>query len=236
MVGAKTSLRLSAGVTLLLLMGCLLAGVASASGEKPQDVDDAVALTGGFYQKGRMELAAIAGFGTSHGLWDGVDGARFLALGARFGRVLSEPRGPGFLQGNLELAGERLPVFLVDPGDTTYGASMTLLGRHFFMPASSWRPYAILGIGALATKRRIPEESSAINFTPQAGLGVAFNYGDSVEFYVEYRVHHISAAGGPQRGIRASIRATSNSARAFFAGELGGWKFQPPNSVMSKIR
>ena len=48
-------------------------------------------------------------------------------------------------------------------------------------------------------------------------------------------------AEGPQRGIRASIRATSNSARAFFAGELGagdlsGWKFQPPNSTMSKIR
>ena len=106
-------------------------------------------------------------------------------------------------------AGEKLELVLRD--DDTQTSSKL---RRPSMLASNWRPYAILGIGALATKRRIPEESSPINFTPQAGLGVAFNYRNSVEFYVDYRLHHISAgrrtaAGNP--GIHSSYLQFSAS-------------------------
>ncbi len=143
--------------------------------------------------RGDKELAVLAGFGISHDLWDGEPDVRFLVLGARLGYVLSGPRGPGFLRGNLEVAGELLPVFLVDPGETTYGASATLLGRHFFMPESGCRPYAVLGIGALKTTQRIPLETASFNFTTQAGMGVRFDFHGKLAFYAEYRIHHISA-------------------------------------------
>ncbi len=143
--------------------------------------------------RGEMELAAITGFGFAHDLWEGEPGVRFLAFGARFGYVLSGPKGPGFLRGNLEVAGEILPAFMVDPGDTTYGAAMTLLGRHFFMPESGWRPYAVLGIGALGTLERIPLDTASFNFTTQAGMGMRFDFRGKLAFYAEYRIHHISA-------------------------------------------
>jgi hypothetical protein len=129
----------------------------------------------------------------SHDIWNGVTDTRFLVLGARFGRVLSTPRGPGFLKGNLEFSVELLPLFLVDTGDTTYGASLTFLGRHFFRPEHRFRPYAVLGLGGLRTKKRIPEEGSRSNFAPQIGLGLAYANNKRFVFYVEYRLHHISS-------------------------------------------
>jgi hypothetical protein len=184
----------------------LVAVVARAEDESGPSRADAAAETGGLHHKGSRELAAIAGLGASHAIWDGVTGARFLSLGARLGKVVSQPRGPGVLRGNLEVAVELLPVFLTDVGETSYGASFTLLARHFFRPSSSIRPYAVLGAGALVTSHSIPEDSSRLNFTPQAGLGVSFTHGDRA-FYVEYHIHHISAghrtpAGNP--GINSS--------------------------------
>jgi len=189
--------RLSLLKTLALTAAICAIGLDAVASDDEKDatkeVESQVTDAATPMQKGDMELAAIAGFGVAHDLWEGEPDVRFLALGVRCGRVLSGPRGPGFLRGNLEIAGELLPVFLVDPGDTTYGASVTLLGRHFFMPRSEWRPYAILGIGALATKDGIPLESNGFNFTLQAGMGVRFTYENKIAFYAEYRIHHISA-------------------------------------------
>ena len=144
-------------------------------------------------QKGSVELALLAGFGISHDLWEGEPGIRFLVLGARLGRVLSGPRGPGFLRGNLEIAGELLPAFLVDRGDTTYGFSATLLGRHHLMPGSRWRPYIVLGVGGLSTQQLIPIDTARFNFTLQAGLGISYALNERFVLTAEYRIHHISA-------------------------------------------
>ncbi len=161
--------------------------------------------TGSPIQKGTMDLAFVTGFGAAHDLWGGDPDVVFLVLGARFGRVLSHPRGPGVLKGNLEISGEVLPLFLVDQGETTYGGSLTLLGRHFLLPDSRWRPYFVLGFGALRTVHRIPERSSRFNFTPQVGIGLAYAKNEQFVFYMEYRVHHISSGAALNNpGINSS--------------------------------
>ncbi len=155
--------------------------------------------------KGAMELALLTGFGAAHDIWDGDPDVVFLVLGGRFGRVLSNPRGPSFLKGNLEISVEVLPLFLVDQGATTYGGSLTLLGRHFLLPDSRWRPFIGLGFGALRTVHRLPDQSVKFNFTSQLGIGLAYAKHKRFVFYMEYRLHHISsgrAADNP--GINSS--------------------------------
>jgi hypothetical protein len=158
-------------------------------------------------QKGATELAAVIGFGLAHEIWNGVADTRFLVLGARIGHVVSGARGPGFLKGNLEISGEFLPVFLVDQGDTTYGASATLLFRHFLSPGSRWRPYVALGFGALATKRGVPEGEARVNFTPQIGLGLSYSIDERFVLYFDYRLHHMSdgGRGNHNPGINSSF-------------------------------
>lgn len=190
-------------LALVVVVFCAIGRGALASDNK--EADNQMIEAGGPIQKGAMELALVTGFGAAHDIWNGDPDVVFLVLGGRFGRVLSHPSGPGFLKGNLEIAFEVLPLFLVDQGETTYGGSLTLLGRHFLLPDSRWRPYFALGFGVLRTVHRIPERSSKFNFTPQAGIGLAYANNDRFVFYMEYRIHHISAGASDYNpGINSS--------------------------------
>lgn len=189
-------------ITLLVFIGSKqTCGADQKSEEDTQPVDIVDPI-----QKGTVEIAVLAGLGSSHAMWDGVDGTSLLVLGGRMGKVLSGPRGPGVLRGNLEVSGELLPVFLVDEGKTTAGFSMTLLARHFLLPGSRWRPFISLGAGPLFTADPIPDGISRVNFTPQMGLGVAYSHSQHYVFYAEYRLHHISNAstGDENPGINSS--------------------------------
>lgn len=200
-------------VFLSLWLGCLAAGAVAASDDDSQPADTTM-VNGGVY-KGRKEVVAVLGVGSSHDLWGGVDHVSIFSLGGRFGYVLNDPKGPGFLKGNLEVAGELLPLFRVSLTDAaTYGVAMTVLGRHYFMPSSSWRPYVVLGFGLLSTKDGVPARASPINLTPQAGFGVTYSHRNRFSFYVEYRLHHTSAGkyeGGINPGINSSFLQFSAS-------------------------
>jgi hypothetical protein len=167
--------------------------------------------------KGAKELALLTGFGMSHEIWDGVGDVRFIFLGAHLGRVLSAPSGPGFLRGHPEVSGEFMPFFILDQGETTHGASFTLLGRHFLAPGSTWRPYVVLGMGFLVTGEQVPVETGRVNFTPQAGMGVAYTGNRRFTFYVEYRLHHLSH--GMEEGANPGI----NSSTLQFSGSILRW-------------
>ena len=41
---------------------------------------------------------------------------------------------------------------------------------------------------------KVPEATSRVNFTPQAGLGLAMAHSERTVFTVEYRYHHVSNA------------------------------------------
>ena len=174
--------------------------------DEVQDPDKPTAGNVDPIQKGVTELALLGSLGIAHEIWDGVGDTRFYVLGVRIGHVVSGPRGPGFLRGNLDVSGEFLPVFLVDQGTTSYGASATLLARHFLSLGSRWRPYGVLGIGVLGTADEVPEGQTRLNFTPQIGFGISYANSERFVFYFDYRIHHISNGGRkqPNPGINSS--------------------------------
>ena len=156
-------------------------------------------------RKGDTELGVLVEVGIAHDL--GGEGDRqFLAFGGRLGRILTEPAGPGFLRGNLEIAVELLPVFLMFQETTVYGFSSTLLLRHYFSPHRRLRPFMSLGVGALFATDPIPPQGSSFTFTPQGGFGVAWFQKPGLVYLFEYRFHHISNGGLklPNPGINSS--------------------------------
>ncbi len=193
-------------ISAIALALSLLGGGEAFGAEEKQENEKKPAGTVDPIHKGSTELALLGGFGIAHEIWDGVGDMRFLVFGARIGHVVSGPRGPGFLRGNLEVSGEFLPVFLVDQGDTSYGVSATLLARHFLAPGSRWRPYVALGFGVLGTADEVPEGQTRLNFTPQIGLGISYSRSERFVLYFDYRLLHISNGGRkqPNPGINSS--------------------------------
>lgn len=145
-------------------------------------------------RKGATEWGLLAGAGVAHAIWGGKGDRQFLTLGGRLGRILSDPIGPRPLRGQFAVSLEVLPVFLMFEEQTSYGASFTLLFRHYFAPRSRWRPFVSFGAGALFSTDPIPAGTARVNFTPQVGAGVAFAHNARTMIFCEYRVHHISNA------------------------------------------
>jgi len=87
------------------------------------------------------------------------------------------------------------PVFLVLQGETVYGAGVTPAVRRFFHPLGRVMPSFMIGLGVLATTKRIPRGEASFNFTPQAGVGIHYFLGPHRAVVAEYRFHHISNAG-----------------------------------------
>ncbi len=146
----------------------------------------------GELQKGDRQWGLVAGVGIAHQIWGGVADQQFLALGGRYGRIVTNPKGRGFLKGNMELAVEVYPVYLMFQGPTTYGFSFTLLFRHYIAPRSRVKPFLSLGLGAVFSIDPIPAESSHVNFTTQAGLGIMWFGTPRLAYLLEYRIHHVS--------------------------------------------
>jgi len=161
---------------MVLLSGCW------ASGQEPRPED------GGH----EIEIWSGGGYsapgGTSNtGVWN---------LGARFGWILTQPHGPGFLKGRFEYAVDAVPAFLVfQPGNTAYGAGFNPLNLKWnFATAGHVAPYLELSGGTLFTNRDVPNGTNTVNFTSGAALGTRF-LGDSWNWSIEVRYMHISNAG-----------------------------------------
>jgi hypothetical protein len=156
-------------------------------------------------EKGATEWGIVAGYGWAHPIWGGRADRQLLLAGARLGKVLSGPVGPGFLRGHFEVSVELLPGFVVLQEETTYAVSATLLFRHYFQPSSRLKPFISFGAGPLLSEREVPPGTSRVNFTPQGGIGVAVFGNSTMAFLFEYRLHHISNAS------RAALNPGINS-------------------------
>jgi hypothetical protein len=167
---------------LFLLYGLLLAGFASPV--RAQDGPE----TGGK----EIEFWTTGGHGTNGitqhtGVW---------TAGFRYGWVLTEPHGPGFLRGRFEYGVDAVPVFLLfQPSNTAYGAAVNPFALIWnFDTHGRVVPYVDLGGGALFTNTQVPPGTSRINFTTSGAVGLHFLAG-KLNWTADVRFMHISNAG-----------------------------------------
>ena len=129
---------------------------------------------------------SVAGGRGDTGIWN---------AGLRYGWLLTEPHGPGFLKGRFEYAVDAVPVFLIfQPRNTAYGVGLNPLNlKWIFTGHSSVTPYLELSGGTLFTTHDVPTGTSSVNFTSGAALGAHLLR--SHVWTVELRYLHISNAG-----------------------------------------
>jgi hypothetical protein len=145
-------------------------------------------------EQGGHELQIWTGGG--HSVPGGTSGIGVWNLGMRYGWVLSEPHGPGFLKGNFEYVIDSVPVFLVfQPGNTAYGVGFDPLGLKWdFVSHGAITPYVEVGGGTLFTTHDVPSHTSTVNFTTTAALGMHIGRGIH-NVSIDARFMHISNAG-----------------------------------------
>ena len=153
-------------------------------------------------QEGGRELQIWTGGG--HGTSGSQSGDGVFNIGARYGWILTDAHGPGFLRGRFEYAVDVVPFFVVTQSTNTaygFGVNPFALKWNF---ASHRRavPYVDIGGGTLFTNVKVPEGTSHVNFTTGGALGVHF-LRSKYDWSAEVRYMHISNAGisRPNPGI-----------------------------------
>lgn len=143
--------------------------------------------------------------------------------GVHAGKVLTQQRGPSFLRGQFELGAELIPYWQahypsqainyragrdssgtgVLPPQNRFGITATpLLCRWNFTKSARFLPWVQLGGGLLWTNHKFPQypyrmDTSVINFTPQAGLGMnVFRRAHQSLFFAVNLIHISSASLG----------------------------------------
>jgi lipid A 3-O-deacylase len=174
------------------LVAVALAMMAFAPGGRAQSGPEA----------GGHELQLWTGGG--HGLNGGTTDTGVWNLGVRYGWVLTDPVGPGFLRGRFEYAVDVVPVFLVfQRTGTAYGFGLNPFALKWnFATHRNVAPYVDLGGGTLFTNNQTPPGTSRVNFTTSGALGVHFLQ-RKYNWSAEVRYMHISNAGlaTPNPGI-----------------------------------
>jgi lipid A 3-O-deacylase len=145
-------------------------------------------------EKGGTELElwtsgghSVAGGRGQTGIWN---------LGLRYGWILTDAHGPGFLKGRFEYAVDAVPAYLLfQRANTAYGVGLNPLNlRWNLSQRGSLVPYLELSGGVLFTTHDVPPHTSAVNFTPAAAAGV-YTLRKKYALAVELRYLHISDAG-----------------------------------------
>jgi hypothetical protein len=145
-------------------------------------------------EKGGHDVQLWTGGG--HGLNSVTSDTGVWNVGVRYGWVLTNPHGPGFLRGRFEYAMDAVPIFWVfEPGQTAYGVGVNPFTLKWNL-ATGGRvvPYFELGGGALFTDVQVPPGASRVNFTSSSALGMHV-LGAKLNWSAEVRFMHISNAG-----------------------------------------
>lgn len=158
----------------------------------------------------RWNLGVFAVGGT--GLQQDSDIQNF-GLGARFGRVLTRPHGPGFLRGSLEWNAEVLPFHqFYGRGETATGGIVNpLVAKWNFVSAHRASPFFEVIGGAIFTNKDFPPgDTASINFNSGAGVGINIFRSSNRSVAFDVRALHISNAsiGNHNPGVNASLQFT----------------------------
>jgi lipid A 3-O-deacylase len=153
-------------------------------------------------QEGGHEFQIWTGGG--HGTSGSQSGDGVFNMGLRYGWILTDAHGPGFLRGRFEYAVDVVPLFLVAQStNTAYGFGVNPFALKWnFGSHRTVVPYLDVGGGALFSNVKVPEGTSHVNFTPSGALGVHF-LRRKYNWSAEVRYMHISNAGisRPNPGI-----------------------------------
>jgi hypothetical protein len=183
----QTSVLISMEKRLIAVALLFLSSVAWAQMRPEDGGREFQVWTGGGY--------SVPGGTSDTGVWN---------VGVRYGWILTQPHGPGFLNGRFEYVLDGVPVFLIfQRYNTAYGGGFSPLGLKWdFAARGRIEPYLELNGGTLFTNHQVPTGTSAVNFTDAAALGMHI-LGDKHAFSVEVRYMHISNAGlsSPNPGI-----------------------------------
>jgi len=187
-------------VSLLSSLAMLLCGTVLAQAGPERGATELQVWTAGGH--------SVAGGRGSTGIWD---------VGLRYGWVLTDAHGPGFLKGRFEYALDAVPLYLIfQPANTAYGAGLNPANLKWnFAKRGRFAPYIELGGGVLFTTHDVPSRTSTVNFTPSAAFGTHF-LGERRAWTWEGRYLHISNAG----------LSRSNSGINTFEVRLGVGKFR----------
>lgn len=176
--------------TSILTCGLLLAGFAAPA--RAQDGPEAGGSEIAFWTTGGHGTNGIA---QHTGVW---------TAGFRYGWVITDPHGPGFLRGRFEYAVDAVPAFVVfQPTNTAYGAAVNPFALIWnFDTHGRVVPYLDLGGGVLFTNTQVPAGTSRINFTTAGAVGMHYLAG-KLTWTADVRFMHISNAGleTPNPGI-----------------------------------
>ena len=166
-------------------------------------------------EKGSTEWGWITGGGAR--IAGGVREGNFWALQLRWGRVLTEPRGPGVLRGTLEYAVEVVPALVMVRSETVFGGGLNpLLLQYNFTRGQRLVPFLQAGGGMLFTTDDIPAGTAQFNFTPQGGVGVYWLRGAEPSVVFGVRYHHISNAG--------RVQPNPGHNALYFYGGMSWWR------------
>ena len=176
-------------VPLILLVLGLCASAAIAQSATPGESGDRVPERG-------HELEVWTGGGGDPIGTPGVTlGNAVWTAGLRYGWILTDAHGPGFLRGRFEYAVDALPVVMVfQPGGPAYGFGFDpWIMKWNLEPHHRISPYIEIGGGGLISTRPIPLGEQNFNFTPTGAIGVNILRG-KYHWSVDFRYFHISDA------------------------------------------
>jgi lipid A 3-O-deacylase PagL len=174
------------------VLSLLVPGAAVAQTPAPQDTQadaDRLPVRG-------HEVEVWSGFGGDPiGTPKVTLGNRVWTAGFRYGWILTDAHGPGFLRGRFEYAVDALPVVMVlQPGGRAYGFGFDpWIMKWNLEPHHRISPYIELGGGALISTRELPVGEARFNFTPTGALGLNILRG-KYHWSIDFRYFHISDA------------------------------------------
>jgi lipid A 3-O-deacylase len=184
-------------VVLILLMCGTIPGMAQTS-------DDAAAI-----RREHWNVGVLASGGT--GLTDRTN-VQFVRAGFRVGRVMTGELGKGFARGTFEVDSEIMPLDYVLWGGykNVYGFGVNpLVMKWNFTRANRAVPYFLAQGGMLWTNVNVPPgNTSQINFTSGAGVGLNYFIKPGRSLNWDVRATHLSNAslGSHNPGVNASLQ------------------------------
>ena len=148
--------------------------------------DDAYLL-----KKGTKEIGISSGFGASFSSNRVVN---MIPLNLRYGAILTDPMGPSFLKGNVELLGEGTYDYVFHH-QRKYGIGLSGLLRYNFIAGDCFKPFVQIGIGVYHSNLKMKDFPNDFNFLSQFGVGFNWFITPQVALQADGRVQHYSNAG-----------------------------------------
>jgi len=182
---------------LAVLMISTIAGVA-------QTLDDAASI-----RREHWDFGVLTSGGT--GLIDRTN-VQFIRAGVRVGRVMTGELGKGFARGTFEVDSEIMPLeFVLWNGyRNVYGLGVNpLVMKWNFTRGDKAIPYFLAQGGMLWTTDTVPPgNTSKINFTSGAGVGLNYFLRPTRSVNWDVRATHLSNAslGAHNPGVNASLQ------------------------------